>query len=176
MSLARRALVLAGLLLVLGVANMIILDKQRVLGSARLILLELRPVDPRALMQGDYMQLDFADAVSLPPAGADLPERGVAVVALDAAGIARFVRSDHGAPLAGDETRLAFTGRKADGRLDFGTDAFFFQEGDAELYAEARYGMFRVDESGNAVLVGLADENAEPIERDTEQVTETPPS
>lgn len=168
MSVTRRLLVLAGLLLVLGASNAIVLDKRRVLGSARLMLLELRPVDPRALLQGDYMQLDFTDTVSLPPAGVDLPERGVAIMALDDAGIARFARLDDGKPLAASEARLAFAGRKPDGRLDFGTDAFFFQESDAELYADARYGMFRVDKAGKAVLVGLADETTEPIGRERE--------
>lgn len=161
----RLLLVLAGLVLVLGTANAIIVERQRVADSAQLVLLELRPVDPRALLQGDYMQLDFADSVSRPPEGVELPERGVAIVARDADGIARFVRLDDGAPLGPGEARLAFTGRKPDGRLAFGTDAFFFQEGDAELYAAARYGMFRVDKDGSAVLVGLADEDARKIER-----------
>ena len=60
MSWPRRLLVLGGLLLVLAVANAIIVDKQRILGASQLVLLELRPVDPRALLQGDYMQLDLA--------------------------------------------------------------------------------------------------------------------
>ena len=163
MSRLRLLPVLAGLVLGLGTANAIIVERQRIADSAQLVLLELRPVDPRALMQGDYMQLDFADSVSRPPEGIELPERGVAIIARDADGIARFVRLDDGTPLGPGEARLAFTGRTADGRLAFGTDAFFFQEGDAELYAAARYGMFRVDDAGRAVLVGLADEQARPI-------------
>jgi uncharacterized membrane-anchored protein len=163
MSWTRRLLILGGLLLVLGVANAAILQKQRIADSARLILLELRPIDPRSLMQGDYMSLAFADTVALPPQGADLPEDGIAIVALDGNGVASFVRLDDGAPLAANEARLRFTGRTPDGRLDYGTDAFFFQEGAAPLYAEARYGMFRVDDTGHSVLVGLADETGEEI-------------
>lgn len=165
MSWTRRLLILAGLALVLGAANAIILQKQRIADSARLVLLELRPVDPRSLMQGDYMRLDFADAVALPPEGVDLPEDGVAIVALDGNGVASFVRLDDGAPLAVDEARLRFTGRTPDGRLDFGTDAFFFQEGAAARYEQARYGMFRVDDTGRSVLVGLADETGREIPR-----------
>jgi len=168
MSLARRLLVLAGLLLVLGVTNMTILEKQRVLGAARLVLLELRPVDPRALMQGDYMALDFADSVSPPDGDLGAPEQGVAVMALDEASVARLARLDDGTPLAPNEIRFRFVGRFPDGRLDFGTDAFFFQEGEAERYAAARYGMFKVDDAGNAVLVGLADDRARPIGRAVE--------
>lgn len=163
MSRVRLLLVLAGLALVLGVANAAIFQKERIVRSARTLLLELRPVDPRSLIQGDYMALAFADNVALPPDGLELPESGVAVVALDAGGVARFLRLDDGAPLGQAEARLRFTGRTADGRLDFGTDAFFFQEGDAELYAEARYGIFRVNETGDSVLVGLADESGREI-------------
>jgi uncharacterized membrane-anchored protein len=164
----RRLLILAGLVLVLAAANMIILEKQRVAESARLVLLELRPVDPRSLIQGDYMQLDFADTVTLPPEGVALPEAGIAILQLDPAGIASFARVDDGAPLAAGEIRLRFFGRMPDGRFDFGTDAFFFQEGEADIYANARYGMFRVDETGKSVLVGLADENTKPLGRSDE--------
>jgi uncharacterized membrane-anchored protein len=39
-----------------------------------------------------------------------------------------------------------------------GTNAYFFEEGTAQQYEGARFGEFRVDrESGEAVLVGLAD-------------------
>ena len=168
MILARRLLILAGLVLVLGAANFIILEKQRVRDAARLVLLELRPVDPRAMMQGDYMALDFSDAASGPPDLAPEPNSGIAVLGVDERNIGNFRRIDDRTPLGTDELRLRFTGRKPDGRLDFGTDAFFFQEGDAEVYADARYGMFKVDEAGSAVLVGLADETGRPIERDTE--------
>lgn len=168
MSWTRRLLILGGLILVLGAVNAIILQKQRVAEAARLVLLELRPVDPRSLMQGDYMALAFADAVARPPADITLPTAGVAIVALDARNVAAFARLDDGAPLAADEARLRFTGRTSDGGLDFGTDAFFFQEGDADRYAQARYGVFRVDEAGNAVLVGLADETGQEIPRPAE--------
>lgn len=165
MSWPRRLLILFGLVLVLGAANLIILQKQRVVDQARLVLLELRPVDPRSLMQGDYMDLAFADAVTRPPEGMELPHQGVVIVNLDEAGIARFARPDDGRPLAPDEARLRYLGRTPWGDLGFGSNAFFFQEGDAGLYADARYGMFRVDEHGNGVLVGLADEDRQPLGR-----------
>ena len=50
---------LLGGLLVLGIANFAIWQKEDVLANGRTILLELAPVDPRSLMQGDYMALRF---------------------------------------------------------------------------------------------------------------------
>lgn len=168
MSRIRQAFILGGLALVLVVANLIIIDKQRVADAARLVLLELRPVDPRSLIQGDYMALAYADAVSRPREIMELPDQGVAVMTLDDSGVATFARLDDGSPLAADEARLRYLGRTPSGELDYGANAFFFQEGDAELYAEARFGMLKVDDSGNSVLVGLADENRQPLGRSAE--------
>lgn len=164
----RKAIVVLAGVAILVLVNVVVMQRERLLADGRVVFLELAPVDPRSLMQGDYMALAFADAVARPPADITLPTAGVAIVALDARNVAAFARLDDGAPLAADEARLRFTGRTSDGGLDFGTDAFFFQEGDADRYAQARYGVFRVDEAGNAVLVGLADETGQEIPRPAE--------
>ena len=61
MKLVRIIVVVAGLVLVLGAVNLSIRDKEGVLADGRLVLFQLRPVDPRSLMQGDYMILRYAD-------------------------------------------------------------------------------------------------------------------
>src|SRR5207247_7075547 len=53
--------VLAGLV-VLGAANWTIQSRERLLADGRVVLLELAPVDPRSLIQGDYMALRFKAA------------------------------------------------------------------------------------------------------------------
>jgi uncharacterized membrane-anchored protein len=58
----RSILLWGGLLLALGVANHGIVQRERILSDGRVVLLELQPVDPRSLMQGDYMALRFAVA------------------------------------------------------------------------------------------------------------------
>ncbi|MBS0976300.1 GDYXXLXY domain-containing protein, partial [Serratia rubidaea] len=55
------ALVLAALLLV----NLSIYQKEQQLRQGRVAILQLAPVDPRSLMQGDYMALDYALAAPL---------------------------------------------------------------------------------------------------------------
>ena len=40
---------------------------------------------------------------------------------------------------------------------------YFFQEGKARIYSEAKYGELKVDESGASVLVGLRDRNFKPL-------------
>ena len=50
-------IIAANLLLVLAVVNGAILKKQAVVESGERVVLKLAPVDPRSLMQGDYMIL-----------------------------------------------------------------------------------------------------------------------
>ena len=53
--------------------------------------------------------------------------------------------------------------RIRNGDVWLGTNAYFFEEGTAQRYEDARFGEFRVDrDSGEAVLVGLADADLKP--------------
>lgn len=154
---ARPLLLAVGLLLALGAANYDIMRKERTLDDGAQILLELRPADPRSLLQGDYMALRYA-RTTLPPAdiGDSLARRGTAIVKVDSDGVAQFVRLDDGTPLGAGELRLSYKRRLYEQEISYGADSFFFQEGDAESYTDAKYGILRVDADGNSILVGLA--------------------
>lgn len=152
----RNVLVLGGLLLALAVPAAVVVQKERLLADGTPVLLELAPVDPRSLIQGDYMALDYAIARQLADSVARWPRTGRLVVTRDPAGVARFVRRhDDGAPLAAGEQLLVYRTRGT--QLRVGSDAFHFQEGDAPRYAGARYGELRVARDGESVLVGLRD-------------------
>ena len=152
---ASRVLIGFGALLIFGALNFAIVGKERIKRSGEVVYLALEPVDPRSLMQGDYMALRFALVRELEaPAGADavLREGDVAraPIALDARRVARL------AARGAADAPLALRYRIRNGRVWLGTNAFFFQEGDAERFNGARFGEFRVDrDSGEAVLVGL---------------------
>lgn len=153
-------LVVIGLILVLGAANYSIYVREQITASGRPILLELRPVDPRSLIQGDYMQLRYAAKTFPTQAIAeDMPRKGTYILKLDANNVASFARLDDGSPLTQDEVRLQYSDIIWTGELRIGAESFLFQEGQAQLFQEARFGVLRVDEDGNSVLVGLADEN-----------------
>jgi uncharacterized membrane-anchored protein len=157
----RSALILGGLAFVLGVTNLQIAQKERLLNGGSTVLLQLAPVDPRSLIAGDYMRLDYAMAREL-SGRSSWPRDGHLVVAPDADGVARFVRLHEGsAPLGPGEQPLQYRIRA--GRLQVGPNAFFFQEGHATTYAAARYGELKVDASGTAVLVGLRDASRRPL-------------
>jgi uncharacterized membrane-anchored protein len=147
-------ILLAGIA-VLAVVNYGIYEKEQVLARGRVILLELAPVDPRSLMQGDYMALRFG-IQSQVPVTAGLRD-GHIVAALDPRGVAAFRRLDNGTPLAPDELRIFYRVRAR--QIKLGANAFFFQEGHEPLYREARFGEARLAPNGHILLTGLRDAN-----------------
>lgn len=147
----RKAIAIVAGLIVLAFVNVSIFQRERLLEDGRIVLLELAPVDPRSLMQGDYMALRFQVVNS-----AGLPKTdGHLVLAVDERGVGSFVRLHRDEPLAEDEMLLRYRVRNEEVKL--ATNAFFFQEGQAELFESARYGEFRVDADGEAILTGLRD-------------------
>lgn len=156
-----RAVVIATTLLILAVVNGSIWQKERHLAEGEIVYLELAPVDPRSLMQGDYMALNFALANQLYSALFQQDEtlktrNGWVVVRLDEQQIGHFQRLGDGTALADDERQLRY--RLRNGQVRFATDAFFFQEGHAEHYESAHYGQFRVNTKGEPLLVALYDD------------------
>jgi len=152
-------LVILGIVLVLGVANNTILEKEHVRTQGRVVLLELRPVDPRSLIQGDYMMLRYSEKTFPRPMNLTaLPRRGTVILSLDADHVGTFVRLDDGTPLADNEVRLDYRTILETGELGIGAESYFFEEGQSEAYAGARFGVLRVADDGASVLVGLADE------------------
>lgn len=150
----------AGLTLVVAVAA--IGQKQGLITHGQPVYVELAPVDPRSLMQGDFMRLNFRMPGGLreaPSVGALRPK---VVARRDERGVASLLRVAHaGEPLAPGEFLFELTPK--DGRWILVTDAWFFREGDGERWARAKYGEFRVLPTGQALLVGMADEKLQPI-------------
>ena len=136
--------------------NLVIAARERLLEEGRVVLLELAPVDPRSLMQGDYMALRFKAARDGFPSVSTASGDGRVVLALDPRGVATFVRLDDGAALAADEVRIRY--RVRHGAPKFATNGYFFEEGRAQDFTKARYGEFRVAADGEAILTGLRDE------------------
>lgn len=147
--------------LVLLLMNGLIMQKELILRSGRVVLMPLAPRDPRSLMQGDYMALRYAQPAGLPDP-ASIPWWGTAVFTLDADGVASFVRLLGPQDILGaGEFRLRF---RKDGRsMQFAADSFFFQEGQAAVFQPARYGELRVAPSGDCLLTGLRDAERRPL-------------
>lgn len=156
----RKLLMVAAGVLVLGAANLGILRREQLLQDGRVVFLELAPVDPRSLLQGDYMALNYriANAAFAGRAARQRPD-GFIVASLDARGVASFVRfADERPPMPG-EVLLRYRIRGEQPK--FATNAFFFQEGTGKRYERASYGEFRVAPNGDMILTGLRGKDLE---------------
>src|ERR1043166_5622812 len=142
---------------VLAVLNGMIFQKQAVVDRGTTMLLKLAPVDPRSLIQGDYMALRYEITRQMP----DSENTGTIVVQREENGVTKFIRVHHGEPLGSNEHLLKFRRRDNDVRL--GAEAFFFQEGDAERFQKAKFGELKVAPDGSSVLIGLRDESLQAL-------------
>ncbi len=178
------ASVLLGTVLVLGVANVAIVQKERILSDGQTVLLELAPVDPRSLMQGDYMSLNFALSQNLSALSWGLPKDALAkmdaqqwvvvAVQLDENKVAQlkgvYLERDgqerlwtEEGPVAEPSDVMRLRMRRHRSNWTPGTDAWFFAEGSADRFDAARYGEFAVVEGGQSLLRAMLDKDRKEI-------------
>jgi uncharacterized membrane-anchored protein len=170
-----RKIALASLVVILALVNWSIIGKEKQLAEGRIVFLDLAPVDPRSLMQGDYMALRFrlADEVAeaLPKAEDHQRRRqkvrasdGYVVVGLDDKNIGSFKSLYTDQILSEHDIIMQY--RVRNGVVKFATNAYFFQEGHGKYYEPARYGQFRVDGKGELLLVAMHDTNLKKLVAD----------
>lgn len=155
----RSGVVLLNLALVLAWVGMGIWSSETIIKQGDQVLLELMPVDPRSLMQGDYMVLRYA--ILERPVG--FAQRGNLIASFDENRVVTAIRPDDGArPLAQNELVMRY--RHEHRQLWVVSESFFFQEGSGGRFAQARYAELRVGQDGTVMLVGLRDQNRNLIE------------
>ena len=159
-----RILIIVNLILLLGYFNWSVYQKEQTLKDGQLVLLQLAPVDPRSLMQGDYMRLNYKEASSnLPDEQTDT--RGYAILRTDSNQVGEIVRLQNTLEPVNDN-ELVIRYQIINRRLFLGAESFFFEEGQDTLYQKAVYGGLKVDDKGQSLLVGLYDEDFHLIQSD----------
>lgn len=149
-----KLLIIANLLALFGYLGYSLAAKEQLLREGTRVLLELAPSDPRSLMQGDYMRLDYAIERDL--LWEENSKRGYVIVQLDGNGVATAKRIQETLdPLTEGEYAINYL--KKDWSVDIGAGSYFFQEGRADDFQAAEYGSLVVDDRGNSLLVGLVD-------------------
>lgn len=135
--------------------NYSVYEKEQLLKNSKLVLLKLRPKDPRSLIQGDYMNLRY----QICETGFDydsIPKSGCFIVSLDSHGVAALKRIQKNADnLKEGEIPLKYSAQLYP--IKIGAESYFFQEGTAKKYEKTWYGGIKVDAKGNSVLIGLYD-------------------
>ena len=167
----RMKLTLALGLVILVILNFGIYRNESFIEATEEVYFELAPVDPRSLMQGDYMRLNYKTAQELGKefrrirggGEREVPHTGKVVVRLDERRVVSFERIWNGGALAGNERLLQYR-YSASRQVHVGSESFFFEEGQGEAYEEARYGIIRLAKDGRTMLRALADKNLVRIE------------
>lgn len=150
-------IILLNLILLLVYFNWSVFKKEELLDNGKLVLLKLAPVDPRSLMQGDYMTLRYAISENL---NIDqLPKRGYCIVKLNNKSVAQRVRfQKEVTPLKSGEYLIRYNAPDS-WNVNIGAESYFFEEGQAEKFDKAEYGGVKIDENGNSILIGLYNKN-----------------
>lgn len=149
--------VVASVVFTLLMVNLAIIEKEQHLADGKQVLLEMVPVDPRSLMQGDYMRVRFAieDDINKHFGDTSFAE-GKAMLRLDEHNIGRFDGVAHVNVTSADKDDVvAVRFRIREGQVKFATGSFFFQEGKAAHYEKAKYGVFKVNDNGEPLLTDL---------------------
>lgn len=142
----------ATLLTVLILGNAAIWNREQLIANGHPVFFELRILDPRSLIQGDYMSLNFfSDESSYINYAYQPPLRIVAT--RDARNIGTMLRLHQDETLAPGEFLIEI--QRKNSRLVMASNAWFFKEGDGERWWQARYGEFRVMPNGKIILVNL---------------------
>jgi len=158
-----KKIALFALVIILLLINWSIYQKEQHLKHGQKVYLELAPVDPRSLMQGDYMALRFTLARKIHDA---LPKESTRfrakITSLDEYVIVSVDEKDIGTFKAlytnqtPNDNDVLMHYRVRNGKVKLASNAFFFQEGDAHLYEKAKYGEFRVKD-GELLLANMYD-------------------
>ena len=156
----KKIILLLSTLLIFAVLNYGIYQKEQTIANGEIVLLTLAPVDPRSLMQGDYMRLRYAieRSINCPKQDAS----GYIVITIGHNKIGTFTRCYTGEELTEGEKLLHYNNNSY-GSTRIVPDSFMFQEGHAKLYEMAKYGIFKFDAAGSYILIGLADEDMQMI-------------
>lgn len=125
--------------------------------------LELSPVDPRSLMQGDYMILNYVitdlaweKIKEIQKKEGKALKRGYIVLKLDENKVAHY--EDVVKEISNDKNKIFISFKFNSYKININADTFFFQEGDAKIYENAKFSEV-VNINNTLRLVGLVDEN-----------------
>ncbi len=159
MSKIKITFIIVNLIALIGYFNWSILAKEKIVDQGKLVLLALAPVDPRSLMQGDYMRLNYV--INDLPSAFKVEKRGFCILKKNKEGFEECVRFQKELqPLRAGEIGIRYfsEGNRYFPRIHVGAESYFFEEGTAKIYETAKFGGLRVDEQGNSVLIGLYDQ------------------
>lgn len=140
-------------------------SNETLLQNGETIKLELRPVDPRSLLQGDYVELNYTISQL---EDSSINENGPITIVLrkDAQGIHQYAGiykydGEWNTPYAPKEGDVLLNGKVTKpwgnaNQITYGIEHFFIPEGTGlEIEGKVKYAVVKVSDKGNAILESL---------------------
>jgi uncharacterized membrane-anchored protein len=155
-----KKIILIGMtLIILVLFNYEIYQKENIKKSNDIVYLELVPIDPRSLIQGDYVE--FAYALGRHHQCTEEGKSGYVVITVNEKRMGTFARCYQGETVQSHERLLHYHQQGLTLRIL--PDSFLFQEGLAARYQQAKYGIFKFSGNKDYLLVGLADDKLQSL-------------
>lgn len=145
-----RALVLGGLVITLGGVGARARQYEAAIASGERLYLRTVGVDPRSIIEGDYLVFRLLPDAPEPPAPS-----GSLILRREEGGVATFVRYGDEAQ-APDERVVRYHVRSEEPHV--APESWFIEEGTADLYRDMAFAELRLTSTGRLLLVGLADD------------------
>lgn len=157
----KKALVALNFFLVLSFFFFNVYKQENIKNERSKLILELAPVDPRSLLQGDYMTLRYAltDDIYSYEFENQIPfSKGYVLLDKDENGVALFSGISEEWQPGSVEFR-----RDNNGTYFVAVDSYFFEEGKGDEFARAKYARFYLYDKGKTKIEVLLDRNREAI-------------
>ncbi len=153
-------LVAVNAVLLLGFIFYATIQKEKIRKEGQFVLIPLAPLDPRSLLQGDYMILNY-DWSAFDNSEQNF-KRGCLVFKTTNESVLEAIRlSESIDDLKQGERCLKYY--RSDYQIKIGAESYFFQEGNGKTFEAAKFAGLRVGENGDKLLVALYDENKKEI-------------
>ncbi|MDH5465237.1 MAG: GDYXXLXY domain-containing protein [Thiovulaceae bacterium] len=147
----KTSLLVFGSVLIFVVINGIIWQKEHHIANAIEVKIGLQPLDPRSIMQGDYMRLRY-DFLKLKTKG--LPKSGLLKINLDHENFITKITPYNNEELKKNEYLIQFS-KKRYNRVHIAAESFMFEEGKGDYYAKATHAKLLITKDGATLLKGL---------------------
>ncbi|WP_338753243.1 GDYXXLXY domain-containing protein [Bacillus sp. FJAT-52991] len=140
-------------------------QKEQLLQHGQLVALKLEPLDPRSLLQGDYVQLNYEMHTKF--FDKQDPLEGKVHVILEKSTDSVLVNGKQvpiykpktfvsaNQPAVVNEEKVTLQGKSKYGTLDLGIEHFFIPENTGQKWEDKNYALVRVSKNGDAILETL---------------------
>ncbi|WP_203363948.1 GDYXXLXY domain-containing protein [Bacillus sp. REN10] len=140
-------------------------QKEQLLQNGQLVALKLEPLDPRSLLQGDYVQLNYEMHTKFLDQPDSLEGKVHIILEKSADNVQvngkqvpiykpkTFVSANQ--PAVVNEEKVILQGKARYGTLDLGIEHFFIPENTGQKWENKNYALVRVADNGDAILETL---------------------